>query len=134
MVNVLERPEIKRVWPDVGEGLTIRTKEDYDRATEILDSLLGEVGDNESHPLCNFLHVLATIIEHYEEDHVKIPDAPPREVLKFLIKEHNLKQSDLHELGSQGVVSEILKGKRELNTRQIKALSKRFHVSADVFI
>jgi HTH-type transcriptional regulator/antitoxin HigA len=48
--------------------------------------------------------------------------------------EHNLKQSDLPEIGSQGVVSEIIKGKRNLNIRQIKALSARFHVSPLVFI
>jgi len=32
------------------------------------------------------------------------------------------------------VVSEILNGKRELNTRQIRLLAKRFNVSAAVFI
>jgi HTH-type transcriptional regulator/antitoxin HigA len=45
-----------------------------------------------------------------------------------------LKQKDLPELGSQGVVSEILSGKRELNLRQIKALSKRFNVPVSVFV
>jgi HTH-type transcriptional regulator/antitoxin HigA len=50
------------------------------------------------------------------------------------MEEHNLKQSDLSEIGSQGVVSEILNGKRTLNVAQIKALSKRFKVSPAVFI
>jgi HTH-type transcriptional regulator/antitoxin HigA len=50
------------------------------------------------------------------------------------MEEHNLKQRDLVELGSQGVVSEILRGKRQLNTRQIRALSKRSNVSPAVFI
>ena len=43
-------------------------------------------------------------------------------------------QKDLPEMGSPGVVSEILHRKRELNTRQIKELSKRFGVSPAVFI
>ena len=47
--------------------------------------------------------------------------------------EHHLKQADLPEIGSQGVVSEILNGKRELNVRQIQALADRFHVSPAVF-
>lgn len=34
----------------------------------------------------------------------------------------------------QGVVSEILNAKRDLNVRQIRALAKRFHVSPTVFI
>jgi HTH-type transcriptional regulator/antitoxin HigA len=45
-----------------------------------------------------------------------------------------LKQNDLPEIGSQGVVSEILNGKRELNTRQIQALSRRFGVSSAAFL
>jgi HTH-type transcriptional regulator/antitoxin HigA len=50
------------------------------------------------------------------------------------MEEHGLKQLDLSEIGSQGVVSEILSGKRQLNIRQIKILSKRFKVSPAVFI
>jgi HTH-type transcriptional regulator/antitoxin HigA len=47
--------------------------------------------------------------------------------------EHDLTQTDLPEVGSQGVVSEVLHGKRELNVRQIRALAERFHVSPSVF-
>jgi HTH-type transcriptional regulator/antitoxin HigA len=50
------------------------------------------------------------------------------------LTEHDLKQSDLPEVGSQGVVSEILSGKRDLNVRQMRALAKRFGVSPAVFI
>jgi HTH-type transcriptional regulator/antitoxin HigA len=48
--------------------------------------------------------------------------------------EHGLRQTDLPEVGSQGVVSEILAGKRQLNARQIAALARRFQVRADVFL
>lgn len=50
------------------------------------------------------------------------------------MEEHGLTQSDLPEVGSQGMVSEILSGKRELIVRQIRALASRFHVSPAVFI
>ena len=50
------------------------------------------------------------------------------------MEEKNLTQKDLSILGSQGVVSEILNGKRELNVRQIKALAEMFKVSPAVFI
>ncbi len=49
------------------------------------------------------------------------------------MREHEFHQADLSEIGSQGVVSEILSGKRELNIRQIKKLSKMFNVSQAVF-
>jgi HTH-type transcriptional regulator/antitoxin HigA len=49
------------------------------------------------------------------------------------MQQHGLSQGDLPEIGSQGVVSEILRGKRELNRRQIEALARRFHLSPAVF-
>lgn len=50
------------------------------------------------------------------------------------MQEQGLRQSDLPQIGSQGVVSEVLTGKRDLNARQIKRLTKRFGVSPAVFI
>lgn len=55
-------------------------------------------------------------------------------MLRFFMEEHDLTQGDLPEIGSLGVVSEILSGKRELNVHQIRALARRFHVSPAVFI
>jgi HTH-type transcriptional regulator/antitoxin HigA len=54
--------------------------------------------------------------------------------LHYLMAEHGLAQSDLPEVGSQGVVSEILRGKRKLNLRQVQALAARFNVSPAVFM
>jgi HTH-type transcriptional regulator/antitoxin HigA len=48
--------------------------------------------------------------------------------------QHGLRQADLPEIGSQGVVSEILAGRRELNLRQVRALAERFGVSPATFI
>lgn len=85
-------------------------------------------------PVFRLLETLEALIESYEASHFPIPDAPAHQILAFLLAQHDLKQSDLPEIGSQGVVSELLSGKRQLNTRQVKALCDRFHVSADVFI
>jgi HTH-type transcriptional regulator / antitoxin HigA len=54
-------------------------------------------------------------------------------MLRFLMEQHGFTQG-LPEIGSQGVVSEILNGKREPNVRQIKALAERFQVPPGVFI
>ena len=132
-VAALAQPRFKQAWSIVGPGLSIKTKQDYRRAVAVLDRLLDEVGENTRHPLSNFLEVLGTLIEDYEDDHVKIAGAAARDVLRLLMGEHDLTQSDLPEVGSQGVVSEILRGRRELNARQIKALSARFGVSPAVF-
>ena len=70
----------------------------------------------------------------HESQYIREVEGHSIDALNALIKEHGLKQSDLSEIGSQGVVSEILSGKRQLNVRQIKMLSKRFNVSPGVFI
>jgi HTH-type transcriptional regulator/antitoxin HigA len=96
--------------------------------------LLDEVGTNERHPLYGLLDTLGTLIHAYEEEHFEVPEASGHEMLQFFMEEHGLRQSDLPELGSQRVASEILRGTRELNASQIRALATRFHVSPAVFI
>jgi HTH-type transcriptional regulator / antitoxin HigA len=113
---------------------TLRTKKDYTRAVEMLDAILDEIGEDEKHPMAELADAISVFIEKYEAEHVPIPAAKPATVLKFLMREHDLRQSDLPEIGSQGVVSEVLTGKRELNTRQIRRLAKRFNVSPAVFV
>jgi len=113
---------------------TLRTKKDYARAVEMLDAILDEVGEDEKHPMAELADALSVFVEKYEAEHAPIPAARPAAVLKHLMHEHSLRQSDLPEIGSQGVVSEVLAGKRELNARQIKRLAKRFNVSPAVFV
>lgn len=132
-VKVLEKPRFQQAWSVVRSGLVIETERDYKRAVALLDHLLDVVGENERHPLFSFLEVLGMLIEDYEDDHIKIRGATSVDVLTFLMDEHKLTQSDLPEVGSQGVVSEVLHGKRKLNTHQIQALSERFGVSPAVF-
>jgi HTH-type transcriptional regulator / antitoxin HigA len=111
-----------------------RSEKDYRKAVAILDEILDEIGEDEEHPLADLAEALALFIHSYEEAHAKIPEAAAPELLKSLMKEHGLTQSDLPEIGSQGVVSEILSGARELNVRQIRRLAERFGVSPAVFV
>jgi len=127
-------PELQQHWTALRPLLSIRNEHEYDQAAEWLNHLLDEVGTNEQHPLYTLLDTLGTLLHAYEEQHHPIPECSGVEVLRFLMEEHALTQSDLSEVGSQGVVSDILRGKRELNLRQIRALAKRFHVSPAVFI
>jgi len=113
---------------------TLRTKKDYARASTMLDAILDEIGEDEKHPFAELADALSVFVEKYEAEHVRIPEAKPSAVLKFLMQQHDLRQSDLPEIGSQGVVSEVLAGRRELNARQIKRLAKRFGVSPAVFV
>jgi HTH-type transcriptional regulator/antitoxin HigA len=125
---------IQPLWQAIRPYMTINNEQDYDRLVEQLNDLIDEVGTDETHPMYEFLDTLGTILHAYEETHYTIPQATGREVLHYLMEEHDLRQSDLPEIGSQGVVSEILNGKRELNVRQIRKLARRFHVSPAVFL
>ncbi len=113
--------------------LAIRNGREYDAAVAQLNDLVDEVGYNRKDPRYRFIDTLSVLIEAYDEEHHEIPDASGVELLKFLMEQHALSQGDLPEVGSQGVVSEILRGKRELNARQIQALSRRFHLPAGAF-
>ena len=126
--------ELETHWSAVRPILSIQTEEDYDRAVVYLNELINEVGENETHPLYDLLDTLSTVLHSYEEVHYKKPDVSGREMLQFFMEEHDLTQSDLPEIGSQGVVSELLSGKRELNVRHMRLLAERFGVSPAVFL
>lgn len=130
----LATKELEIHWANIAPLLSIRNEREYNAAVKRLNELLDEIGDNEKHPLYELLDTLGTLIEIYEEEHYSIPDASGAEVLRFLMDEHSLTQSDLPEVGSQGVVSEILNSKRELNIRQIRFLAEKFKVSSAVFM
>ena len=127
-------PDLQKQWLEIAPILTIRNEREYDLGVKRLNALIDEVGTNEQHPLYTLLDTLGILIQAYEEEHYPIPDCSGVEMLRYFMEEYSLSQSDLPEVGSQGIVSEILNGKRELNLRQIRALAKRFHVSPSVFI
>src|SRR5262249_13518250 len=56
---------------------------------------------DESHPLADLVEALAMFIHSYEETHAKIREATGPEVLRSLMEEHGLTQSELPEIGSQ---------------------------------
>jgi HTH-type transcriptional regulator/antitoxin HigA len=126
--------DLQSHWDRIRPILTIRNEREYDSAIKRLNELLDEIGDNERHPLYSLLDTLGTLIHAYEEKHHPMPESTGAEMLRFLMEEHGLNQSDLSDIGSQGVVSEILNGKRELNVRQVRLLAKRFRVSPAVFV
>lgn len=132
-MNVIT-PQLQRSWMQVSSLFSIQNEQDYDLALERLNDLIDEVGTDEGHPLYSLLDTLGTVVHAWEEQHYPMPKLEEAEALRFLVEEHDLTQSDLPEIGSQGVVSEILGGKRGLNVRQIRALSERFGVSPAVFV
>lgn len=126
---------ISKIWPSIKSIFSVpHTEKEYQNLIKILDNLIDEIGDNESHELAPVMETIGRLVENYEEKNLKINECSAIESLKYLMHEHGLKQSDLKEIGSQGVVSEVLTGKRALNIEQIRKISGKFHVSPLVFI
>lgn len=108
--------------------------EEYQDLVQALDTLLDRIGEDENHNLHGLIKLLSDAIEAYDADTYPAEQVSPRDMLAFLMEQHGLRQGDLPEVGTQGVVSEILRGKRQLNVRQIQALAERFQVSTATFL
>ncbi|MGY2288846.1 helix-turn-helix domain-containing protein [Pseudomonas sp. SDO528_S397] len=111
-----------------------KSEADYDELVNALDELLELIGEDESSPLMSLVDILSDWIEAYDREHRPMPVVSGVEVLRALLREHGLTQSDLPGVGTQSVVSEILSGKRQLNVRQIRWLAERFGLSVETFI
>jgi len=112
----------------------IHSQQQYEQALEALDSLLDATNNDENHPLADMAETLGELIHAYEEEHLPMKDARGVDVIRLLMQEHQLTQADLPEIGSQGIVSEVLSGKRDLNIRMIRRLSERFKLDSKVFV
>ncbi|MDP1651891.1 MAG: transcriptional regulator [Rhodocyclaceae bacterium] len=134
------RIEIKHLLPawnkfrSATDIAPIRDAAHYQHMVTILEALLDATGGDENHPAMELVDIVGDLIEDYEATQQPLPMTTGIRALMFLMEQHGLKQSDMHEIGSQGVVSEILAGKRELNIRQVRALGARFGVSPATFV
>ena len=111
-----------------------KTEADYDEMVAALDQLTDMIGEDESHPLMSLVDIIGDWVEAYDLEHRPMPKVSGVEVLRSVMQEHSLTQSDLPGVGTQSVVSEILSGKRQLNVRQIRWLADYFKVPVDMFI
>jgi HTH-type transcriptional regulator/antitoxin HigA len=44
--------------------------EEYEHLVEVLDQLIDQVGEDESHPFASLMEVIGVLIERYEDEHV----------------------------------------------------------------
>lgn len=81
------------------------------------------------------IELLTLLIERYEEASYPIPKVDAVSVVRFLLEHQDLTQRDLApEFGSESAVSMFLAGQRKLTLEQVRKLSKRFKLPADVFV
>jgi HTH-type transcriptional regulator/antitoxin HigA len=136
-VEKMNMNELQQAWQQLNQSAHIAPIRDdvhYVELVQLADSLVSAIGEAEQHPLLDLLDLVSELIRAYDAEHYVVPDASPRNVLRFLMEQHNLSQTDLPEVGNQSVISMLLSGSRQLNVRQIQALSTRFHVPPSVFL
>jgi HTH-type transcriptional regulator / antitoxin HigA len=111
----------------------ITTEQENDRALSFVESLLAE--ENLSPEKEQILRLLVSLIEKFEDEHYQLAASTPHSILLHLMEERGLRQTDLvGVIGSRGVVSEVVNGKRAISKSQAKSLGEFFHVDPSLFI
>jgi HTH-type transcriptional regulator/antitoxin HigA len=115
----------------------IHSERENERCISMLEALDGKL-DRKGAKLTaaerRLAELLTVLIEDFEEKAYALKPARPIEVLRELMQANDLKQKDLLEVfGTPSIVSEVLREKRALTVEHIRKLSRRFHVSPEVF-
>jgi len=111
----------------------ITTEAENQSAIALAEEL--EHKDNLTQEEITLLELLYVLIEQFENDNYPITEGSPLEILRHLMEENKIKQEELIGIiGSRGVVSEVVNGKRGISKNQAKALADFFHIDVSLFI
>lgn len=110
----------------------IETEEEYDRLLAVAERLT--FAKNLTPEERILYKLLVTLIEVYETENYPI-ESEPHEILQHIMESSGTRQADLVGIiGSSGVVSEVVNGKRAISKAQAKALGDYFKISPSLFI
>ena len=119
---------LREVTPKV-----IETEEEYERTLAIVEQLTFNL--NRTQEESALYKLLVMLVEAYETEHYPLLQSSPDEVLRHIMEASGTRQADLVGIvGSSGVVSEIVNGKRTISKAQAKILAQLFKVSPSLFI
>ena len=111
----------------------IETEAENDRAIAIAKEL--EHKSDRTNEESAILELLVALIEKFEDEHYPILAGTPQQMLLHLMESNDIKQENLvGVIGSRGVVSEVINGKRSISKAQAKALAEFFAVDVGLFI
>lgn len=111
----------------------IETETEYEQTLTKVEQLI--FAKNNTPEELNLLKLLVLLVEEYEAENYPLEIAKPHEILQHLMESNNIRQADLVGIiGSRGVISEVVNGKRSISKNQAKAIAQFFQVSAELFI
>ncbi|MHB1730212.1 MAG: hypothetical protein ACYCVG_04480 [Leptospirillum sp.] len=67
MKTTVDIESLIHCWEPLENLFHIRTRDEYENAVKILNTLLDRVMDNQSHPLFGFVETLGAVIEAWEK-------------------------------------------------------------------
>jgi HTH-type transcriptional regulator/antitoxin HigA len=102
---------------------------DYRNALGILDAMAGfEMNADQE----DYFEAIATFVEKYETEHHAVANEKmtPVELLRSLVAEHDMTESDLGRLlGDRSLGHRILSGEREVSKAHIRILAEYFSLN-----
>jgi len=67
----LDISKTEAAWSSLAGKIYVPHSEaEYQQLVTSLDSLIDEVGENESHPLASLMEIVGVLIDKYEDEHV----------------------------------------------------------------
>jgi HTH-type transcriptional regulator/antitoxin HigA len=114
---------------------SIKTKKEAEQATAILDARFNDSYDDPGEEA--YILALADLLYIYEEKRDPFKStATGSDVLKHLVEENGIKQSELSRLldVGQSAVSQILNGAKPITAEHARRLGKRFNLNPGVFL
>lgn len=113
----------------------IRSEEQYMTYCNDLEKLTLKYDSKSSVILLDLIDTITLLIEKYDEEHSKLKEVDPIQLLKSLMHEKKMKQKDLVDLlkVSKGHLSDILNYKKGLSKNVIRILSEKFKVRQSAF-
>jgi HTH-type transcriptional regulator / antitoxin HigA len=113
--------------------VAIETEEEYERALKLVEQLIFQKNRTPEEQALQKLLVI--LIEAYETKNYPMDRSAPHEILQHIMEASGTRQVDLVGIiGSSGVVSDVVNGKRSMSKAQAKALGDYFNVSPSLFI
>lgn len=98
-----------------------------DRLEELVSSGM------KSEDAVNEYDLLYLLIKNWDDAHRSIPELDPVELIKSLMEDHNLKQTDLVDIAGVGksTISEILNYKKRMSKNVIRNLANHFKIQQE---
>ncbi len=70
-MSAIDINETIKAWSSLNDTLFVpHTETEYKKLVSLLDDLIDEVGEDESHPLASLMEIIGLLIESYESENV----------------------------------------------------------------